>query len=270
MIPWLNSTKPIIVGKELSMEFRLGYSSLKWKKPKLEDVLKLMKDTGWDGWEVRQSLDWLGSAKSLRDLSDDIGLDIACVTASGISLDKSPEMLEGNKRRIDYTAELEADVFMFMGARKPRDREVSREDIAALAELADEFADYASQYNLDVCYHIHVGTTVDSKENWMLLMDMMQQCKLCIDISHSDIWGYAPEDSIRDFKDRLVYVHVQDYINPPAMTELGEGKVDIPRAMKALEEIGYDRWVVVCPGSTDRSDLEKMQISRSYLASIGY
>jgi sugar phosphate isomerase/epimerase len=54
------------------------------------------------------------------------------------------------------------------------------------------------------------------------------------------------------------------------MTELGEGKVDIPKAMKALEEIGYDRWVVTCPGSTDRSDLEKMQINRAYLASIGY
>jgi sugar phosphate isomerase/epimerase len=254
----------------MSMKFRLGYSSLQWQEPNLEDALKLIKDTGWDGWEVRQSLNWLGPAKRLRSLSDNAGLDIACVTARGISLDRNPEMLEENKRRIDYTAELEADVFMFMGAGKPKDREVSRDDIKALAELADEFADYASQYNLDVCYHIHVGTTVDNKEDWMLLMDMMQQCKLCIDISHSGIWGYAPEDSIKDYKDRLVYMHIQDYINPPAMTELGEGKVDIARAMKALEEIGYDRWVVTCPGSTDRSDLEKMRINRAYLASIGY
>ena len=252
------------------MKFKLGYSSLRWKKPNLEDVLKQIKDTGWDGWEVRQSLDWLGPAKSLRSLSDNMGLDIACVTASGISLDKNPEMLEGNKKRIDYTAELEADAFMFMGAGKPKDREVKSEDIKALAELADELADYASQYDLDVCYHIHVGTTVDSKEDWILLMDMMQQCKLCIDISHSEIWGYAPEDSIKDYKDRLAYMHIQDYINPPAMTELGEGKVDIPRAMKTLEEIDYERWVVVCPGGTDRSDMEKMQINRSYLTSIGY
>ena len=252
------------------MQFRLGYSSLQWKEPNLEDALKLTKDTGWDGWEVRQSLDWLGPAKRLRDLSDNAGLDIACVTARGISLDKNPKMLEENKRRIDYTAELEADVFMFMGAGKPKDREVGREDITALAELADEFADHASQYDLDVCYHIHVGTTVDNKEDWILLMDIMQQCKLCIDISHSHIWGYAPEDSIKDYKDRLVYMHLQDYVNPPAMTELGEGKVDIPKSMKALEEIGYNRWIVVCPGSTDRSDLEKMQINRAYLANIGY
>jgi len=54
------------------------------------------------------------------------------------------------------------------------------------------------------------------------------------------------------------------------MTELGEGKVDIPGAMKTLEEIGYNRWIVTCPGSTNRSDLEKMQINRSYLSSIGY
>ncbi|MFC1715951.1 sugar phosphate isomerase/epimerase family protein [Candidatus Poribacteria bacterium] len=252
------------------MGFKLGYSSLRWKEPVLEDALKQIKDAGWDGWEVRQPLDWLGPAKRLRSLSDDAGLGIACLTARGISLDKNPKMMEENRRRMDYTAELEADSFMFMGAGKPKDREVTREDIAALAELADEFADYASQYDLDVCYHIHVGTTVDNKEDWVLLMDMMKQCELCIDISHSDIWGYEPEDSIKDYKDRLVYIHIQDYTDPPPMTELGEGKVDIPRAMKALEDIGYDRWVVTCPGSTDRSESEKIQINRAYLKSIGY
>lgn len=250
--------------------FKLGYSSLQWQKPVIKDALQQIKDTGWQGWEVRQSLEWLGPAKQLRNLSDSIGLDIACVTANWISLDNNAEMLEGNKRRIDYTAELEADVFMFMGAGKPKDRDVNHKDIAALAELGDKLAEYASQYNLDVCYHIHVDTTVDSKKDWILLMDMMKQCKLCIDISHSDIWGYDPKESIKYYKDRLVYVHIQDYINPPAMTELGEGKVDIPGAMKTLEEIGYNRWIVTCPGSTNRSDLEKMQINRSYLKNIGY
>ena len=126
------------------MKFKLGYSSLQWQKPNLEEALKKIKDTGWDGWEVRQSLDWLGSAKRLRSLSDDAGLEMACVTATGISLDNNPKMLEENKRRIDYTAELEADVFMFMGAGKPKDRVINRDDIARLAELADQFASYAS------------------------------------------------------------------------------------------------------------------------------
>ena len=251
------------------MDFRLGYSTLRWKEPNLEDVLGQIKDAGWDGWEVRQSLDWLGPAERVRSVSDDAGLDIACVSARGISLDRDPKMLEDNRRRIDWTAELEADVFMFMGARKPKDREVSHDDIAGLAELGDELADYASQYDLDVCYHIHTGTTVDNKKDWMLLMDLMQRCKLCIDIAHSDIWGYEPEHSIRDYGDRLAYVHFQDYIKPPEMTDLGEGRVDISAAIKALEEIGYDRWVVVCPGLTNRSDLEKMQFNRAQLTSIG-
>ena len=217
------------------MDFRLGYSTLRWKEPNLEDLLRQIKDAGWDGWEIRQSLDWLGPAERVRSVSDNAGLDIACVSARGISLDRDPKMLEENRRRIDWAAEVEADVFMFMGARKPKDRGVSHEDIAGLAELGDELADYASQYDLDVCYHIHTDTTVDSKKDWMLLMDLMQICKLCIDISHSDIWGYEPEQSIRDYRDRLAYMHIQDYVKPPEMTELGEGKVDIAAAVKALE-----------------------------------
>ena len=64
----LVSEQMLIIGKDTSMEFKLGYSSLRWKEPNVEEALKQIKDTGWDGWEVRQSLDWLGSAKRLRVL----------------------------------------------------------------------------------------------------------------------------------------------------------------------------------------------------------
>ena len=79
--------------------FKLGYSSLQWQKPVIKDALQQIKDAGWQGWEVRQSLEWLGPAKQLRNLSDSIGLDIACVTANWISLDNNREMIEGNKQR---------------------------------------------------------------------------------------------------------------------------------------------------------------------------
>ena len=37
------------------MKFKLGYSSLHWKEPNLEEALKQIKDTGWDGWAARPS-----------------------------------------------------------------------------------------------------------------------------------------------------------------------------------------------------------------------
>ena len=97
-------------------------------------------------------------------------LPIAAVTARGLPIDKNTEQMELNKRRMDFAAEVEADCFMFMGAGKPKDRPVNSEDLAALADVSEEWAEYASQYGLEVCYHIHTNTTVDSIDDWAKYM----------------------------------------------------------------------------------------------------
>ena len=252
------------------MKFKLGFSGLRWQTPDLDEILGQLRETGWDGWEIRQSLDWLGSASRVRAISDRAGVQVAVVTGTGITIDGDHEMKERNKRRIDFAADVEADTFMFMGANRPYGRSSTPYDIRALADLSDEFADYASQYDLDVCYHIHTSTTVDSREEWELLMRLMKRAQLCIDVSHSAFWHYDPAQSIRDFGDRLVYVHLQDY-KDYRFVELGDGGLlDFGAAMKSLEEIGYDRWVTVCPSQSDLPDLEKMKRERAYLRKLGY
>lgn len=252
------------------MAFRLGYSSLKWSNPDLERVLARVKAAGWDGWELRQPLDWLGPVSRVRRICRNAEMPVAVVTGTGITLDNDAMMKERNKRRIDFAAELEADNFMFMGAGRPRDRATTSADIEALAALADELADYAAQYRLDVCYHIHTDTTVDSRAEWELLMARMKLCKLCIDVSHSALWGYDPSRSIHDFCDRLIYVHLQDWYRYH-WVELGEGELlDFPACLKALKDVGFSRWVVTCPGDTGRSDEDKMRMNREYLRNIGY
>lgn len=252
------------------MGFKLGYSGLRWQTPDLDQVLSELKEAGWEGWEVRQSLDWLGSASRVKSISDRAGIPVAVVAGGEITLNGDSEMIERNKRRIDFAADVEADTFMFMGAARPYGCSSTSNDILQLADLADKFADYAAQYKLDVCYHIHTSTTVDSREEWEFLMRSMKQSKLCIDVSHSAFWHYDPAQSIRDFKDRLVYVHLQDY-KDYRFVELGEGGLlDFGEVMTALEEVEYSRWVTVCPSQSDLPDKEKMRRDRAYLRKLGY
>ena len=107
--------------------------------------------------------------------------------------------------------EVGADCFMFMGAGKPNDRPIDDSDLAKLADVSEEWADYASRYALDVCYHIHTNTTVDSIEDWAKYMSLLRKCKLCIDVSHAALWEFDPVKAIRRYRDVLVYVHLQDY-----------------------------------------------------------
>lgn len=263
------------------MGFKLGYSTLRWQTPDLEPLLLELKEAGWDGWEMRQSFDWVGTPKRVRQICDNVGMPVVVVTARGLPIDKDWEQMEMNKRRMDFAAEVGADCFMFMGAGKPQDRPVNDDDIAALADVSEEWAEYAGQYDLEVCYHIHTNTTIDSIEDWAKYMSLLRKCKLCIDVSHSALWGYDPVESIKRYKDQLIYVHLQDYASYSGgngdsydvnWVDVGSGTVmDFPKIMKTLEEIEYDRWVTACPGQIeDRSDRERMDVNRKYLQQLGY
>lgn len=268
------------------MAFKLGYSTLRWRNPDLEAALTALKEAGWDGWEGRLPLDWVGTPKRLRRICQNTGMPLKIFTANGAPDNRDWENVERNKRRIEFAAEMEADCFMFMNGPKPKDRPVTDDDIKAAAEGAEAWAEYAAQYGLELTYHIHTNLLVDSIEDWRKYMSYLDRAKLCIDVSHAQLWGYDPLQSLRDFKDQLNYVHLQDYSSTsrredgwynPVWCDVGVAEnVDFPGVRKVLEEIGYNRWVTGCPGQPvpgaddPLSEARRSQGMVKYLRGIGY
>ena len=109
-------------------------------------ISSVLKKAGWDGWEGRLPLDWLGPARRLRQVCKDADMPLVVYTASGSPDNRDWENVERNKRRMDFAAEMEVDCFMFMSGRKPEGREVERADIEQAAEGAEQWAEYAAQY----------------------------------------------------------------------------------------------------------------------------
>ena len=267
------------------MAFKLSYSTLRWKNPDLEPALTALKEAGWDGWEGRLPLNWLGSPKRVRQVCQNADMPLICFTANGTPDDRDWENVELNKRRMEFAAEAGADCFMFMNGGKPEGRAVTHDDVKAAAEGAEAWADYAAQFGLELTYHIHTNLLVDSIEEWKLYMSHLDKAKLCIDVSHAKLWGYDPVESLRDFKDQLNYVHLQDYSSTsrredgyylPVWVDVGQAEnVDFPGVRRVLEEIGYRRWVTGCPGAPVPGDTPISEAQRSrrmveYLREIGY
>jgi sugar phosphate isomerase/epimerase len=268
------------------MAFRLGYCTLRWKNPDLEPALEALKAAGWNGWEGRLSLDWLGPPKRLRRICENAGMPMTIYTAGGSPDDRSWENVELNRRRMDYAAEMGVDCFMYMNGRKPENRPVSDDEIKSAAEGAEQWAEYAAQYGLELSYHIHTNLLVDSTEHWKKYMSHLDKARLCIDVSHAQLWGFDPVEAIKQFKDQLNYVHLQDYSSTsrgkdgeylPVWCSVGEAVAcDFPAIARALEEIGYDRWVTGCPGQMKpgREDALSMAIDSKamyeYMRGAGY
>lgn len=268
------------------MGFKLGYATLRWQNPDLVAGLTELKKAGWDGWEGRAPLDWLGTPRHLRQICEDIGMPLAVYTASGSPDSREWDHVERNKRRMEFAAEMGADCFMFMNGPKPEGGSTTGDDIKRAAEGADRWAEYAAQYELELSYHIHTNLLVDSIEEWKLYMGALEKAKLCIDVSHAELWGYDPVQAIVDFWDQLNYVHLQDYGSctvrepgkyNPVWVDVGQAEcLDFGGVLKTLAERGFNRWVTACPGDPipgQRDPLSEARRSagmREYLRSLGY
>ena len=267
------------------MAFRLSCCTLRWQNPDLEPALAALQEAGWDGWECRLPLDWLGTPARVRRLCANTGMPLKILTATGTPTDPSWENVEVNKRRIDFAAEIEVDCFMYMTGRRPEGT-VTRDHLKAAAEGAEAWADYASQYDMELSYHIHSMSIVDSMDEWRNYMSMLDKAKLCIDVSHVAYWNHDPVASLREFKDQLNYVHLQDWTGPirsddgrdrRAWCAVGEGNAcDFPGILKALQEINYDRWVGGVPGIPKPGREDSLSMARDssgmyeYMRGVGY
>lgn len=268
------------------MAFKLGYATLRWQNPDLEPALEALAEAGWDGWEGRLSLDWMGPPKRLRRICENTGMPLAVLTAKGTPEERDWANVELNKRRIEYAAEMGVDCFMYMSGNKPEGRPVNDDDLKRAAAGADDWADYAAQVGVELSYHIHTNLLVDSVADWTRYMALLQTARLCIDVSHAQLWGYEPNASLRDFKNQLNYVHLQDYASTsrredgfylPVWVDVGQaGNVDFPAIRHTLEEIQFDRWVTGCPGEPipgaedPLSEARRSKRMVDYLRGLGY
>ena len=267
------------------MKFKLGYCALRWREPDLEASLTALKEVGWDGWECRLPLEWLGTPKHVKQICDNTAMPMAVYAASGSPDNRERAHVERNKRRMEFAAEMGADCFLFMNGPKPEGRAVSDQDVIAAAEGAAAWAEYAAQFGLELTYHIHTNLLVDNIPHWKLYMQHLDKAKLCIDVSHAELWDYDPVESLRDFQSQLNYVHLQDYASctvrkegeyNPKWVAVGQAEcLDFGAVRDVLEEINFTRWVTGCPGQPPANEDSVSEAKRSkgmydYLRRTGY
>ncbi|MCY4061610.1 MAG: TIM barrel protein [Chloroflexi bacterium] len=139
--------------------------------------------------------------------------------------------------------------------------------------------------------HHHTGTWIETPAETERLLEMTDAdiVGLVFDTGHWAFGGGDPLAGIRQFADRIWYVHFKDHdpavheqsrlqgwdgpqsVGQGIFPELGRGDVDFPGVLQELEKIGYDSWIVVeqdvLPGLG--APLESATRNREYLRSIG-
>lgn len=123
----------------------------------------------------------------------------------------------------------------------------------------------AKEFGLDLVFHPHVATYVESPEECERFFDATSRTNvgLCLDTGHC---VYAHGDSVKEaekYKSKLRFVHIKDCnvtvlqearkkkwtfeeaIEHKVFTIIGQGSIDFPAFFRTLLKNGYSGWSVV-------------------------
>jgi len=251
------------------MTLRYAYNTNGAANHRLDDALRLIADSGYDGAAITLdhhhcdplSPDWQAEAERIGRLLNDLDLGAIVETGARFLLDPrakheptliSPEA-EGRARRVaflsralDIAAIWRADAVSFWaGVPRPGiGKETARR---WLDEGLEQVLDHAQRVGMDAAFEPEPGMLIETCGEWERLRERHPRLKLALDTGHCIVSrDIDPVEAVRRYSDHLGTVAIEDmktgvHVHLP----FGEGDMDVPAVLAALDDIGFDRLVSV-------------------------
>ena len=249
------------------MSLRFAYNTNGAANHRLDDAIDLVAEAGYHG--VALTLDihhldpfaefWVKDAERVASRLQRLGLSSVIETGARFLLDPKakhePTLVTADasarlrrvgflKRAIDIAAILRSEAVSFWaGVPKPG---VDRGDAKAwLREGLVEVVAYANEHHVVPCLEPEPGMLIETLDDFAAL-DIPGLC-LALDTGHCLVTQERePAAAVAEFADRIGTVAIEDmargrHIHLP----FGEGDMDIPGVLAALEAIHYDKLVCV-------------------------
>src|ERR1700746_3631558 len=161
-----------------------------------------------------------------------------------------------------------------------------------VAKVVEEAAEVSSEFRLDLVFHPHVATYVETPEECERFFDVTSHTGvgLCLDTGHCVYGGGDPVFEADKFRSVLRFVHIKDVdskvldvarrreltfeqaIEEKAFTIIGQGSIDFPAFFRVLAKNNYSGWMVVEQdvkfGATVIPPAESIAASLKYLRGV--
>ncbi len=155
----------------------------------------------------------------------------------------------------------------------------------SLGNGLNELAGSLKSAGIQLVFHNHVGTYVETEAETSRLLDATDPSLVgwCLDCGHLAYGGGDTLRMLEKYGNRVAYVHIKDVdgkilqksheegwsfhdaLRRFIFTPLGEGVVDIPAVVRALQDHQYDGWLVIEQDTTPQNPTDVARENRLYL-----
>jgi inosose dehydratase len=287
-------------------DIRFGYAAITWggnDRQAIEDVAAV----GFRGIQLRTTVlkEFGDKPAALKELLEQHRLVMTAFSSGNVSIDPAQESktIDEHMKNAQFVSDV-GGMYLQVTDTKPKDRAVTPADCARLGRILTEIAKRTAELGIPLGYHNHmnnIGEKPDDVDRVLTAADP-RFVKLELDVAHYLQGGGDPVKAIRQYKDRLLFLHLKDVESPigsgrsggsgretapspgppgqPALpdrsyrfVELGRGKVDLPGVFAALRDVKFRGWAVVeldaVPDNAN-TPKESALISKKYLEQHGY
>jgi inosose dehydratase len=246
---------------------RLGYHSITWggvvgapqgvtsikdlfylSHGSVPDAVRDIASVGYEGVEVFDGnlAAFADRPEVLTDVLAGSGVELVSVYtgANFVYADVLPDEMHRISTACELAARFGASRLVVGGGAR-RAAGTTPDDYERLASGLDAVVDLAAEHGLEASYHPHLGTIVESPHELDRLMELTR-IGFCPDTAHLAAGGGDPAAQIRQYGDRLRHVHLKDLDRTTgAFLPLGAGDLDMADIVRAVDEAGYDSWLIV-------------------------
>lgn len=283
----------------------LDYPGPSWKQS-YETMLDEMVEAGYTGTELgpygffptdpavlKPQLD----RRKLKLLGSFVPVVLSDPASAGIAVEhirKVGDLLAALKAPFLVLADAQSDERNRISGRVPRDGSagLTPAQWKNVAHVVEEAAKVSAEFGLDLVFHPHVATYVETPEECERFFDVTSHTGigLCLDTGHCDYGGGNSLIEAAKFAAVLRFLHIKDVdmnvltdarrkkltfeqaIEEKVFTIIGQGSIDFPGLFRLLEKNNYSGWMVIEQdvkfGATVVPPAESVAASLRYLKGV--
>jgi len=244
----------------------IKYSGHTMGAPKcdIRQAMRLFKDIGYDGIEVRVAEDGQINSETIADAevvkisqtARDIGIQFSCLTSyykDFVSPENRETVIKNLKRVIEIADLLECPLIRLYGGMDPCPQGIFFTDNWSRTVTGiQEVARFAAAYGVGICVETHIGSLTMSVRDTVRLLDdvNMGNVGMLFDYAWVDFGDVEKgADAVRKAARYIFHCHIKDWVlesRSPIKKKsclMGKGTIGWPEVLKELKNIGYSGYI---------------------------